>query len=870
MKRTIFKIVISLFLVIFTIQANAQQNFIVSLKIPPPGTLNTSDFYNVTVTNNSGSEQSGYLSGTAKEENNGMIVKGTTIPMLFKKGVNNIKIKDLPKTPDVEYLSSDPRYKEALVRTGKFLPGTYEICVKLLSAITNEELGSDCINQEVLETGLLTLINPEDETEIDSKSPVTFTWSSGGKVPEGGYTLSIVELKDDQSPESAMKSNKAFFEQSGLRSSTFTYPNSGKGFVEGKTYAWFIKTGNTASGINTFRAAVPNNYTVDLTQLTCTSTPGKYNFIITITVSAGHGYNPVKVMNTGDIAILSSTPVAGLTFTFSPSTFPVNIPRPGTGTISGSFQTTGNVALTQIQLQVFQRHFFSSTGSVIKSDDLNKTIVNNCIPLPTVCQTCPTGTLGINLVQNPNFDGGNTLFTSSTTYDLPGGAVLVPNRYTITTSAVNEIPWAFCSTHPGGTGRFLACDGANGGTTVVWRQIISVTPNTNYIFCALLDNLVCPPLNFNDPTVKLRINNVFLNSPSATITLDEAAPWTPASGIWNSAGSTTATIEIVMPNSVSNGWDIGVDNISFSACTIQPVLPTVCETCPTGTLGINLVQNPNFDGGNTLFTSSTTYDLPGGAVLVPNRYTITTSAVNEIPWAFCSTHPGGTGRFLACDGANGGTTVVWRQIISVTPNTNYIFCALLDNLVCPPLNFNDPTVKLRINNVFLNSPSATITLDEAAPWTPASGIWNSAGSTTATIEIVMPNSVSNGWDIGVDNISFSACTTIPVGCTCGSWNQVTLQQGSGINVTLPVVNRQVVFNQTLSSTLPITLTPVYNCNPISCTASYDWYSYYTNLSSSISPITFDFNAPGNFRMFRITPRCGTNGCDTVNVKVYRQ
>ena len=127
MKRTIFKIVISLFLVIFTIQANAQQSMIVSLKIPPPGTLNTSDFYNVTVTNNSGSEQSGYLSGTAKEENNGMIVKGTTIPMLFKKGVNNIKIKDLPKTPDVEYLSSDPRYKEALVRTGKFLPGTYEI-----------------------------------------------------------------------------------------------------------------------------------------------------------------------------------------------------------------------------------------------------------------------------------------------------------------------------------------------------------------------------------------------------------------------------------------------------------------------------------------------------------------------------------------------------------------------------------------------------------------------------------------------------------------------------------------------------------------------------------------------------------------------
>ena len=116
MKRSIFKIVISLFLVLFTIQANAQQNYTVTILMPPPGKLNTSDFYNVTVTNNSGSEQSGYLIGTAKEDKDGMIAKGTTVPILFKKGVNNIKIKDLPKTPDVEYLASDPRYKESLVR----------------------------------------------------------------------------------------------------------------------------------------------------------------------------------------------------------------------------------------------------------------------------------------------------------------------------------------------------------------------------------------------------------------------------------------------------------------------------------------------------------------------------------------------------------------------------------------------------------------------------------------------------------------------------------------------------------------------------------------------------------------------------------
>ena len=249
MKTTIFKIVISLFLVLFTIQANAQQDFIVKLKMPPPGTLNTSDFYNVTVTNNSGSEQSGYLSGTAREENDGMIVQGTTDPILFKKGINKIKIKDLLKTPDVKYLASDPKYKKSLIMQGTFPSGNYEICVKLISAGSKEELGSDCINQEVLETGLLSLMSPANGENIDSKVPVTFTWSSGGKVPEGGYTIRICEVMNNQTPEIAMKSNKAFFEMKGIKATTFSYPISSRKFEGGKKYVWSINYGNIGSEV---------------------------------------------------------------------------------------------------------------------------------------------------------------------------------------------------------------------------------------------------------------------------------------------------------------------------------------------------------------------------------------------------------------------------------------------------------------------------------------------------------------------------------------------------------------------------------------------------------------------------------------------
>ncbi len=170
---------------------------------------------------------------------------------------------------------------------------------------------------------------------------------------------------------------------------------------------------------------------------------------------------------------------------------------------------------------------------------------------------------------------------------------------------------------------------------------------------------------------------------------------------------------------------------------------------------------------------------------------------------------------------------------------------------------------------------ATITPTETQLWVPVSIIWNSVLNTTATLEIIMTGTGKNGRDIGVDDISFNACTKPPPSCTCGTWNQVTLQQGSGssgINVTLPVVNRQVVFNQTLSSTLPITLIPVYNCNPTSCNATYEWRSFYPGppVYSTSTPISFNYSAPGTLRMFTIQSRCGTNTCDTVNVQVWRQ
>ena len=258
MKKSFFTLILSLFLIFLTLEANAQGSITVRLKMPPPGKLNVTDFYAVTLVNNTESAQSVYLVGTATEEKDGLIARGTTVPFNLKKGTTMLKIKDLSKTPDVEYTAKDPRYKTALVRTGDFPSGVYEVCVSVFSDSTNAELGSDCFSQTVSETGILSLINPSDGQEIVPKTPLIFTWMYSGKPSSEGYTLKIVEVKKGQTPESAMERNRAFFEKKGIRSTTLKYPNSAPTFEEGKKYAWHIKSGATLSEIFTFRISDQN------------------------------------------------------------------------------------------------------------------------------------------------------------------------------------------------------------------------------------------------------------------------------------------------------------------------------------------------------------------------------------------------------------------------------------------------------------------------------------------------------------------------------------------------------------------------------------------------------------------------------------
>lgn len=56
------------------------------------------------------------------------------------------------------------------------------------------------------------------------------------------YKIKIVEIKDNQSPETAMKTNPAWFEESNIMTNIFPYPVSAIEFADSGKYAWQIQS----------------------------------------------------------------------------------------------------------------------------------------------------------------------------------------------------------------------------------------------------------------------------------------------------------------------------------------------------------------------------------------------------------------------------------------------------------------------------------------------------------------------------------------------------------------------------------------------------------------------------------------------------
>ncbi len=215
------------------------------------------------------------------------------------------------------------------------------------------------------------------------------------------------------------------------------------------------------------------------------------------------------------------------------------------------------------------------------------------------------------------------------------------------------------------------------------------------------------------------------------------------------------------PTPVQLNGDISGDYLSFS-WTPTTGLTGANTLTPTATVtqsatyvlrakavieSINLINNGDFGGGNSGFSTSYNYS-PGDIWLEGTYDVLSNPQTSHSNFAPCGDHTGG-GDMMAVNGNGTANINVWCQTITVLPNTEYAFSAWATSLVAAA----PAVLQFSVNGINLGTPlSVSPTL---CNWQQFYALWNSGGSTTANICIVNMNTVLSGNDFAIDDIAFS-------------------------------------------------------------------------------------------------------------------
>ena len=265
----------------------------------------------------------------------------------------------------------------------------------------------------------------------------------------------------------------------------------------------------------------------------------------------------------------------------------------------------------------------------------------------------------------------------------------------------------------------------------------------------------------------------------------------------------------------------------------------------TGTkLNTDLINNGNFDAGNTGFSSS--YDIgaggPYGILSVEGTYYVSNSpsAVHNMFPSFID-HTTGTGNMLVVNGSGKNNASVWCQSITVQPNKTYNFSAWVATCVAAS-QAELARLQFSINGVLLGSVFSPSLMQ--GEWLPFNATWTSGINTTAAICIVNQNTTTSGNDFALDDIYFQEV------CTYTDTIQVKSVSIPEVKVTTPV------FISCISPTVTL------NATSTTPGVSYSWTGPSSFTSSLQYPVV---SLPG---VYTVEVKEPLNGCEsgaTVNV-----
>ena len=239
MRKLVFTTIV--FVLASAAQVMAQGNIGLQLMIPPGNNFSVDESLRAVITNNSGEPVEIYLRGVVRESEDGVIFEGFSSIFAIEENIVQLNKRNLEPLKPIETNFTNNEYEQYIKRTSEFPPGSYEVCVQILTASDDQVLAEECYEKTVREYLPPSLISPEDHTVV-SKSQPYFTWSPvpGADGSDITYKLGIVEIMANQSPIAAFESNPVWFEESGITSPLLQYPMAAREFEKKQAYAWKV------------------------------------------------------------------------------------------------------------------------------------------------------------------------------------------------------------------------------------------------------------------------------------------------------------------------------------------------------------------------------------------------------------------------------------------------------------------------------------------------------------------------------------------------------------------------------------------------------------------------------------------------------
>ena len=167
---------------------------------------------------------------------------------------------------------------------------------------------------------------------------------------------------------------------------------------------------------------------------------------------------------------------------------------------------------------------------------------------------------GANLIVNGDFSANNSGFTSEYAYTSSNNT---EGQYFVGSSPQSwNATLSNCGDHTTGNGKMLLVNGSPVADVKVWKETVTITPNTNYAFSTWIQAL-WPP---NPAQLQFSINGKTVGS-IITASLPTCS-WAQFYTTWNSGDNTTAVISIVNKNTQIQGNNFALDDISFAPITV--------------------------------------------------------------------------------------------------------------------------------------------------------------------------------------------------------------------------------------------------------------------------------------------------------------